>query len=243
MLSDTAVAALIAERDHLRDQLTEAEAKLSAFLRPWMTIAFAKAFKMPMSQAALVASLYRAQGRVVRRESLDLVVRASPAENYETDIFNLVKVRASQVRTNLKRRGCQPPVIECAYGVGYRLPIDTLQWLEPFAKAERDHAERVAEMSDHDFALITARKLESMTPRERVRRLILRAAIAHDVAYDDIIGKSQNAAARTARRDVWRTLRFEYGWTYTRIARLFGRDDATIWNALHTAEKEPPRAA
>lgn len=229
-VSDEAFAALTAERDRLQELLHDAEARLAAFEKPYMSAAFGRKFQISPMRAVYLAMLYRAQGRTVRTSSLLAAARRLGQD--VGDRRNNVSVHVSLLRAQLKKLGAPTPSILSQWDCGYYLTVPAVNWLEPFAAEEREEAARVATLSPADLRLIADARLDFLTPRQRVQRVSILAAIKHDVPVHELFGRSRETAIVAARHEVWWVLRCEHQWPLNRIAKIFAVHHATVLAAV-----------
>ena len=64
--------------------------------------------------------------------------------------------------------------------------------------------------------------------------IIIAVAGKRRVDVDDMLGPSRDAEYVAARRECYRRLRTELGWSLPRIGRVFGRHHATVLYALRS---------
>lgn len=84
---------------------------------------------------------------------------------------------------------------------------------------------------------MTAQPIE--TPRERIERRLTAIARAHGLTVPQMKSKSRFREFVAARREAYRYLHEEEGWSTPQIGRYFGRDHSTVlWAIDHSGRVE-----
>lgn len=76
-----------------------------------------------------------------------------------------------------------------------------------------------------------------MTPRDQVRGIMADVASDYGVSLEDIASRDRTHRITPARHAVMHRLRQQFGWSQSRIARIWGMDRTTVLNGIRQHDK------